>query len=114
MKVFRPSSVQTQSPIGQSRDMSPLHVLLQAVTTVLYPLSVLKTNQQTAPSAQTTAQTVSIIWRTKGLPGFYRGYTTVVFGMIPSRLVRIVLIKTLYCITGSSLLYYNRYRYDTV
>ncbi|KAG1666351.1 hypothetical protein FOA52_007889 [Chlamydomonas sp. UWO 241] len=57
------------------------------VTTVLYPLTVIKTNQQLAHGAQTTAQTTQMIWRTRGLGGFYRGYTTVVFGTIPSRAV---------------------------
>lgn len=37
---------------------------------------------------QTTSQTTSMIWKTRGITGFYRGYATVIFGTIPARMVR--------------------------
>jgi len=40
------------------------------------------------PSLQGTRQTASMVWRREGVPGFYRGFSTVVFGTIPARAVR--------------------------
>ena len=39
-------------------------------------------------TSQSTVRTTKQIWKASGLPGFYRGYGTVIFGTIPARLVR--------------------------
>ncbi|GAX78654.1 hypothetical protein CEUSTIGMA_g6092.t1 [Chlamydomonas eustigma] len=58
-----------------------------SVLTLLYPLNVIKTHQQTAPASQSTLLTTQAIWKSKGILGFYRGYATAVFGTVPSRMV---------------------------
>lgn len=39
------------------------------------------------PRAQGTKQTARLIWKADGVRGFYRGFTTIMFGAIPARVV---------------------------
>lgn len=63
--------------------------LFSGVTTVLFPLSVIKTRQMAEhgvpPGLSGTAQVARLIWQRDGPRGFYRGFGTVLFGTIPSR-----------------------------
>jgi len=36
---------------------------------------------------QGTKQTAKMVWKSEGVPGFYRGFATVVFGTIPARTI---------------------------
>ncbi len=115
--------------VSSSRRVAPRAP--QGVTTVLFPLSVVKTRQMAdhtlsggfsvreltharhrrhltadaplgCPAAQQVhapcthrarivpqgmKQTVTSIWKAEGVPGFYRGFATVIFGTIPARMV---------------------------
>jgi hypothetical protein len=45
---------------------------------------------------QGTRQTAATIWRQEGIPGFYRGFSTVIFGepMLPDDVVAGVVLST--------------------
>eukprot|EP00210_Caulerpa_lentillifera_P006051 g5783.t1 len=66
---------------------------MKAVTTCLFPLTVIKTRQIANPSVQPGFQGASAVasevWRNEGIRGFYKGFGTVVVGTIPSRIVYI-------------------------
>ena len=66
--------------------------LLQGLTTVLFPLTVIKTRQQAiegAPSGISgAAQVARDVVKTDGFRGLYRGFGTVIIGVIPARGVR--------------------------
>ena len=53
------------------------------------PLPAACLHSQLTP-AQSTAQTVAAVWRSGGVPAFYRGWSTVVIGTIPARVVRLL------------------------
>jgi len=55
-----------------------------AVTTALYPLSVLKTRQQAGVESSTLGAIRSLA-RAEGVRGLYRGYSTVLLGSLPVR-----------------------------
>ena len=61
----------------------------QGVTTILFPLTVVKTRQQaiegTPPGIRGAAQIAKDILRYDGIRGLYRGFGTVVIGVIPAR-----------------------------
>lgn len=61
--------------------------LFSGITTVLYPLSVVKTRQMAAEGVSGglsgTKAVAATIWRQHGIRGFYKGFGTVVFGTIP-------------------------------
>ncbi|KAK9864247.1 hypothetical protein WJX84_002434 [Apatococcus fuscideae] len=63
--------------------------IFSSVTTVLFPLSVIKTRQMAiesaAPGLSGSAKMARQIWQADGLRGFYRGFGTIVFGAIPAR-----------------------------
>ncbi|GIL45476.1 hypothetical protein Vafri_2709 [Volvox africanus] len=71
--------------------------MFSGVTLTLYPLSVIKTKQMTLPGIsggfQGVRQTASTIMRTEGVPGFYRGFGTVIFGTIPARAVYLTTLE---------------------
>ncbi|KAG2501014.1 hypothetical protein HYH03_000834 [Edaphochlamys debaryana] len=71
--------------------------MFSGVTTVLYPLSVIKTKQMTLPNIsggfKGVRQTCSTIMRTEGVPGFYRGFGTVICGTIPARAVYLTTLE---------------------
>ncbi|GLC34560.1 hypothetical protein PLESTB_001248200 [Pleodorina starrii] len=71
--------------------------MFSGVTLTLYPLSVIKTKQMTLPGIsggfQGVKQTASTIMRTEGVPGFYRGFGTVMFGTIPARAVYLTTLE---------------------
>ncbi|GIL94151.1 hypothetical protein Vretimale_317 [Volvox reticuliferus] len=71
--------------------------MFSGVTLTLYPLSVIKTKQMTLPGIsggfQGVKQTASTIMRTEGVPGFYRGFGTVIFGTIPARAVYLTTLE---------------------
>ena len=64
------------------------------VTTALFPLSVLKTRMMAMDSQGrgglgfgAVGAAAREILRAEGVPGFYRGFTTVVLGIIPARVL---------------------------
>lgn len=63
--------------------------LFTGVTTLLFPFSVIKTRLQVAtisPTEKVTAiGTAKNIARYEGLPGFYRGFGTIIAGTVPAR-----------------------------
>ena len=63
--------------------------LLQGLTTVLFPLTVVKTRQQaiegTPSGIKGAAQIARSIVRHDGVRGLYRGFGTVVIGVLPAR-----------------------------
>lgn len=67
-------------------------LFLQGLTTVLFPLTVVKTRQQaiegTPSGLQGAAQIARNIVRHDGFRGLYRGFGTVVIGVLPARGVR--------------------------
>ncbi|KAI8477091.1 MAG: mitochondrial substrate carrier [Monoraphidium minutum] len=71
--------------------------LFSAVTTGLYPLTVVKTRQMAAHDVpgglSGSVQTATAIWRADGLRGFYRGFGTVIFGTIPGRTVYLTTLE---------------------
>ncbi|EFJ49371.1 mitochondrial substrate carrier [Volvox carteri f. nagariensis] len=71
--------------------------MFSGVTLTLYPLSVIKTKQMTLPGIsggfQGVKQTASTIMRIEGIPGFYRGFGTVMFGTIPARSVYLTTLE---------------------
>eukprot|EP00798_Chlamydomonas_sp_ICE-L_P011582 gene11582-34282_t len=68
------------------------------VTTLLYPMVVIKTKVQASRDtssggfrgALTMARTVL---KSEGMSGLYRGYTTIIFGMIPGRMVYLTCLE---------------------
>eukprot|EP00271_Cylindrocystis_brebissonii_P003130 TRINITY_DN13887_c0_g1_i1.p1 TRINITY_DN13887_c0_g1~~TRINITY_DN13887_c0_g1_i1.p1 ORF type:complete len:347 (+),score=29.61 TRINITY_DN13887_c0_g1_i1:479-1519(+) len=77
--------------------------LFSGVTAALYPFSVIKTRLQVSGAAagsieSTAFGTVRSIARAEGLPGFYRGFGTVVAGTIPGR---VVFLSTLEVVKGT-------------
>lgn len=81
--------------------------LLQALSTALYPLTVIKTNQQVASGQDiTTRQTIVKIWKNGGIRAFYNGYGTVILGMVPARMLylsSLEMIKSLSLKTGRAM-----------
>ncbi|KXZ44329.1 hypothetical protein GPECTOR_69g422 [Gonium pectorale] len=71
--------------------------MFSGVTVALYPLTVIKTKQMTLPGIsgglQGFRETVSTIMRSEGVPGFYRGFNTVIFGTIPARTVYLTTLE---------------------
>ncbi|GFR40225.1 hypothetical protein Agub_g793, partial [Astrephomene gubernaculifera] len=71
--------------------------MFSGVTVALYPLSVIKTKQMTLPGIsggfQGFKQTASTIMRTESIPGFYRGFGTVICGTIPARVVYLTTLE---------------------
>ncbi|GBF92603.1 mitochondrial carrier protein [Raphidocelis subcapitata] len=71
--------------------------LFSAVTTTLYPLTVVKTRQMASHGVpggiRGSCQTAAAIWRADGVRGFYRGFGTVVFGTIPGRTVYLTTLE---------------------
>eukprot|EP00798_Chlamydomonas_sp_ICE-L_P011466 gene11466-34180_t len=68
------------------------------VTTVLYPLTVVKTKIQASYGAsdggfKEALKTAKSVLRSEGVVGLYRGYTTIVFGMIPGRMVYLTALE---------------------
>jgi Mitochondrial carrier protein len=65
--------------------------LFSGITMALFPLSVIKTQQMSSPSAHPgfvgALQVARNIKRRDGVRGFYRGFATVVTGAIPARLL---------------------------
>eukprot|EP00899_Mesostigma_viride_P000834 jgi/Mesvir1/10751/Mv13820-RA.1 len=66
--------------------------VFSVVSALLYPMSVIKTNLQVAArnadgSGPSTWRTVQAIARADGIRGFYKGFGTVVTGMLPARVV---------------------------
>ncbi|KAK9836519.1 hypothetical protein WJX74_002116 [Apatococcus lobatus] len=63
--------------------------IFSSVTTVLFPLSVIKTRQMAIESASPglsgSAKMARQVWQADGIRGFYRGFGTIVFGAIPAR-----------------------------
>lgn len=71
--------------------------MFSGVTTVLYPLTVIKTKQMTLPGIgaglQGARQTASTVYRQEGVAGFYRGFGTVICGTIPARVVYLTTLE---------------------
>lgn len=65
--------------------------VFSGVTTCLYPISVIKTRQMAMPNVgggvKGALQTTAAIWKSEGIPGYYRGFGTVVGGMLPARMM---------------------------
>ena len=63
--------------------------LFTGITTVLFPLSVIKTQQMSSPTSYVgfagALKVAKNIKRRDGYQGFYRGFATVVTGAIPVR-----------------------------
>ncbi|MEW5310693.1 MAG: hypothetical protein WDW38_002464 [Sanguina aurantia] len=62
-------------------------LMFSGVTTMLFPLSVLKTRQMALPGVQGVRQMAVGVWKADGVRGFYRGFGTVMLGTIPGRSV---------------------------
>lgn len=64
-------------------------MFLQAATSVLFPLTVIKTRQQaiegTPSGIRGAAQIAKDVVRADGIRGLYRGFGTVIIGIIPAR-----------------------------
>ncbi|KAL0020438.1 hypothetical protein WJX77_003298 [Trebouxia sp. C0004] len=73
--------------------------LFSGVTTCLFPLTVIKTRQMAVQGAPTglwgAKETARVILKTDGVPGLYRGFGTVVFGAIPSRIVYLTTLEAM-------------------
>ena len=63
--------------------------MFSGMITLLFPLSVVKTQQMAnpdvAPGFSGARDIARRLWRTEGLKGFYRGYSTILTGAIPVR-----------------------------
>lgn len=74
---------------------------LQGLTTVLFPLTVIKTRQQAlegAPSGLRGAANIARdVVRTDGVRGLYRGFGTVIIGIIPARGVSSLMPRSHQC-----------------
>ncbi|KAJ7533878.1 hypothetical protein O6H91_13G069000 [Diphasiastrum complanatum] len=71
--------------------------LFSALTTFLYPISVVKTRMQVATKAtgnSTAPSLVRDIIKTDGIRGLYRGFGTVITGAVPSRVVFLTTLET--------------------
>ncbi|KAL0052901.1 hypothetical protein WJX82_009508 [Trebouxia sp. C0006] len=73
--------------------------LFSGVTTCLFPLTVVKTRQMAIQGAPTglwgAKETARVILNTDGISGLYRGFGTVVFGAIPSRIVYLTTLEAM-------------------
>eukprot|EP00250_Pteridium_aquilinum_P006456 c16379_g1_i1 orf=111-1076(+) len=91
-----------QPEIGWDRlDKTKFYVvgagLFSGVSTLLYPISVVKTRMQVATKGQMNISGPSIvksILKQDGIPGLYRGFGTVIVGTIPSRMVLLTSLET--------------------
>ncbi|KAL8475881.1 hypothetical protein ACS0TY_028512 [Phlomoides rotata] len=64
--------------------------LFSGVTVVLYPISVVKTRLQVASHDAVERNAFSVIkglMKREGIPGFYKGFGTVITGTIPARII---------------------------
>lgn len=64
--------------------------MFSGLTTVLYPVSVIKTKIQVASKDVVEKNVYSMIrnvLKTEGIPGFYKGFGTVMIGTVPSRII---------------------------
>ncbi|KAL8471809.1 hypothetical protein ACS0TY_029151 [Phlomoides rotata] len=64
--------------------------LFSGVTVVLYPISVVKTRLQVASPDAVEGNAFSVIkglMKREGIPGFYKGFGTVITGTIPARII---------------------------
>ncbi|KAI5073261.1 hypothetical protein GOP47_0011274 [Adiantum capillus-veneris] len=71
--------------------------LFSGVSTLLYPISVVKTRMQVATKGQMNISGPAVfkgILRQDGIPGLYRGFGTVIVGTIPSRMVLLTSLET--------------------
>ncbi|MCO5577188.1 hypothetical protein L7F22_031012 [Adiantum nelumboides] len=71
--------------------------LFSGVSTLLYPISVVKTRMQVATRGRMNISgpaVVKSILRQDGIPGLYRGFGTVIVGTIPSRMVFLTSLET--------------------
>ena len=73
--------------------------IVQGVTTLLFPLTVVKTRQQaiegTPPGIRGAAQIARDVVRHDGVRGLYRGFGTVIIGIIPARGVSLLSLEPL-------------------
>ncbi|XP_044506219.1 solute carrier family 25 member 44-like isoform X2 [Mangifera indica] len=71
--------------------------LFTGITVALYPVSVVKTRLQVA-SKDTTERNVFTVIRgilkADGIPGLYRGFGTVITGLIPARVIYLTTLET--------------------
>lgn len=71
--------------------------LFSAVTTFLYPISVVKTRMQVAGKGHMNLSGFAVVrslLTQDGVPGLYRGFGTVIVGAIPSRIVFLTGLET--------------------
>lgn len=71
--------------------------LFTGVTVALYPVSVVKTRLQVATKGAAERNAYSIakgLLKTDGIPGLYRGFGTVIFGAIPTRIIFLSVLET--------------------
>ncbi|KAM0004914.1 putative mitochondrial carrier domain superfamily [Helianthus debilis subsp. tardiflorus] len=71
--------------------------IFSALTVGLYPISVVKTRLQVATKDSVEKNAYAVIrglLKTEGIPGFYRGFATVITGAIPVRIVLLSALET--------------------
>ncbi|KAH7433634.1 hypothetical protein KP509_07G078500 [Ceratopteris richardii] len=71
--------------------------LFSGVSTLLYPISVVKTRMQVATKGQMNISGLAVvkgILRQDGIRGLYRGFGTMIVGTIPSRMVFLTSLET--------------------
>lgn len=71
--------------------------LFTGVTVALYPVSVVKTRLQVATKGAAERNAYSVakgLLKTDGIPGLYRGFGTVIFGAIPTRIIFLSVLET--------------------
>ncbi|KAH9620387.1 hypothetical protein KSS87_018656 [Heliosperma pusillum] len=71
--------------------------LFTGITVALYPVSVLKTRLQVATkdvAERTAFSAARSILKADGIPGLYRGFGTVVTGLIPARIIFLTALET--------------------
>eukprot|EP00898_Chlorokybus_atmophyticus_P007189 jgi/Chlat1/7471/Chrsp6S07476 len=80
--------------------------LFTGLSAVLYPITVVKTRMQVLngdglqPRSTSTLRTVQQIARIEGAAGFYKGFTTVIMGSIPARVVYLSILEVMKDVVG--------------
>lgn len=71
--------------------------IFSGITVALYPISVVKTRLQVVSKNSTERNAFSVIrglLKAEGIPGLYRGFSTVITGAIPARIIFLTALET--------------------
>ncbi|WOH09794.1 hypothetical protein DCAR_0729253 [Daucus carota subsp. sativus] len=71
--------------------------IFSGITVALYPISVVKTRLQVVSKNSTERNAFSVIrglLKAEGIPGLYRGFSTVITGAIPARVIFLTALET--------------------